>query len=175
MADEGLLDCVFGADGFPIRPGDMVRPVVDKYYWRPSETRKVIKVMQPDDIHGARLTAVNPSSPYGTSDYTAGNFVVTRKSRHKNAFQQYEELSNMASPRTVNVAYEIGNMTYDQVIAAINDGVFPVASVMANTSAEALKERIRQRIQSYPTERWIICSGTVIGEISAPPVRFRSA
>jgi len=46
--------------------------------------------------------------------------------------------------------------------------------IMAETSADALKERIRARIKANSEERWVILSGNTIAESSVPPVIFRA-
>lgn len=45
---------------------------------------------------------------------------------------------------------------------------------MEDTSADALKASIRADIAKNPNSKWVIFSANTIGEVSAPPIRFRS-
>lgn len=75
----------------------------------------------------------------------------------------------------LHIAVEVGLVSIDNIAEAINGGHLNTGkSIIANTSADALKERIRSDIQKNPEHRWLIFSANTIGEISTPPIRFRS-
>lgn len=59
-----------------------------------------------------------------------------------------------------------------EIVTDINHLDGNVKWLMADTSADTLKTRIRERIRTFPEERWLICSGNTIGESASPPVRF---
>lgn len=72
------------------------------------------------------------------------------------------------------IALLLGNNTnYNDIAKTINDDTLGTWPVMADTSLDALKERIRNDIRSFPDHRWLILSGGTIGEASSPPVVFR--
>lgn len=63
--------------------------------------------------------------------------------------------------------------TYQTIVERLNDnsGIKAYESI-ADSTPHALKERLKARIAQYPEERWLILSGNVIAETSAPPVSF---
>lgn len=65
------------------------------------------------------------------------------------------------------------NQNYNSIVNNINGG-HETFQIMAETSADALKERIRARIKANSEERWLIVSGNTIAESSAPPITFRA-
>lgn len=166
-----LLEYTHDALGQIIKPGDWVARANEfsNYKgWERGEAREVRKIM--GFPNGAdRITMRNPRSQFGTSDYHAHNFVLVRKGKEPMCEKK----------NTLHVAIEVGNSSYADIAGALNTPTsanissltFGV-SILADVSGDILKARIEQRIRAKPTERWLILSGTVIGEISAPPVRF---
>lgn len=156
-------------DGQLLTVGDYVRRVDSRYLhyvgWAQGESRRIL------DVDGDKIILNNPRSPYGTSYYHAENFVISNKRRAK----QEAPMAAM-----LHIAVRVDNNDYDYIAATINAINGPVpsdlrVSMMADISQDGIKEKVRQRVVAYPTERWLILSGNTIGETASPPVRFRSA
>ena len=63
--------------------------------------------------------------------------------------------------------------SYEEMADSIDEGVFPENGLMSETSFNKLRERITGDVQSNPTHRWLVLTGTTLAETSAPPVTFR--
>lgn len=72
----------------------------------------------------------------------------------------------------LHIAILVGEgQNYTSIANNIGRGEKP--PIMAETSVDALKERVRDNIRQYPSNRWLLLSGNMIAEMSAPPVAFR--
>jgi hypothetical protein len=161
-------------DGNRVYPGDYVKCEVTGYMnLKRGERRRVISVSMDT------LVMRNKHSPTGTSAYQPRNFTLSE--RH-HAWHKSKE-AKMAK-NTLFVAVRIDGEPYDGVASIIrqtlgpsrDDGALLSAPTMVSeTSFEALKAWLYQRIRANPDERWLILSGTTLAEISAPPVSFRPA
>ena len=79
----------------------------------------------------------------------------------------------------LHIAIRIANASGTEFLMAtivemINEGRTTEHVVLADQSADGIKQKIRDRIALHPQERWLILSGNTIGELASPPVRFRS-
>lgn len=126
-------------------------------------------------IEGENIVLHNGYSPHGTSQYRPRNFRLAGRHHPYHARSQLNELQGekMSKP-VLYIAVQIGNAPYNEIAALINDNPSKLAT-FSDTSYDALQARLRQRILTYPTERWLILSGTTLAETSAPPVIFRTA
>lgn len=178
--DNYALDC----DGMRVYPGDYVECVNGQYRGFPIGSRRRVKKVSNDT-----LIMRNSYSPTGDSAYQPRNFTLAE--RH-HAWHKSKEAK--VAKNTLYVAVEIathGN-DYETMARRFNDmGVATTAlgcenvgvataqgtgfvKVRSDTSFEALKAWLNQRIRANPDERWLILSGTVLAETFAPPVSFRS-
>ncbi len=149
--------------GLPVYRGDYVKCMVSHFKGIDyNENRRVQEVLA-----DGKIVLRNNYSPVGTSPYDPINFV--RITKHNKAHKE-NNVANM-----LHMAIMINGVTYEEIAHAASKGVFLEPSkVMADTSADAIKEKIRVRISAHPEERWLILSGNTIGEIASPPVRFRT-
>lgn len=140
--------------------GDLVRCIVGHYTSiKRGEIRRVVSV----DDYG-NIVLRNRLSPNGKSTYCVWNFALYKRKSAIDAGWR----KNM-----LHIAVQIDEgQDWNKLADMINDRHRP--TMMAETSASAIKERVRQRVIAYPNERWLILSGNTIGEISSPPVRFRA-
>lgn len=79
--------------------------------------------------------------------------------------------------KTLYIAVRVNNDTYEEVVERINCGsLYGGVYVVAFTSGDEAKTWVREQLQAYPFEKWLILSGTVLGETDrkALPVRFRA-
>lgn len=155
----------FDRNGNRVYPGDYVKCGAKGYLGlKVGERRRVISVSMDT------LIMRNDHSPTGSSAYQPRNFTLAE--RHHPWHKQNKEAQ--VAKNTLYVALEIGDLSYEQV-AELANGAKPNGSraMWADTSFESLKARLNQRIRSFPDERWLILSGTVLAETSAPPVTFR--
>lgn len=128
------------------------------------------------------------NTEYGSSLYLPSRFKLAGKyNKNPGAYNEFnipDEIPFTQEKTMLHIAIRIGASggmdTFDLIaaqITAIGRGTTTLSlvdSVMADTSAEGLKGRIRSRISVHSDEKWLILSGNTIGEIAEPPVRFRS-
>jgi hypothetical protein len=64
---------------------------------------------------------------------------------------------------------------YNELATSIDRMVPPHGGhpMIADTSASALKEKVRDAIRRDPDARYLMLSGNTVAEMSAPPVTFR--
>ncbi len=161
MSDPYVTDFM----GDRIYVGDYVECRIDHYASiRRGERRRV------QAIEDGNVVLNNNGSPYGTSQYRVCNFKLA--GRHHAWHYNHKEADNMPK-NTLYAALEIGDLSYEQCAAMANSEQNRLRCMRADTSFASLKEWINQRIRANPDERWLILSGTVLAEISAPPVTFR--
>lgn len=173
------LDC----NGNRVYPGDYVKCEVGGYRnFKRGERRRVISVSM------GTIVMRNGTSPTGTSAYHPGNFTLA--GRH-HAWHKSKEAQ--VAKNTLYVAVEIAahDGDYETMVRRFNGlGTTTTAlgcsqpgssttqgtgtvKLHSETSYEQLQTWLRQRIRANPDERWLILSGTVLAETSAPPVSFR--
>lgn len=157
-------------NGVRIYAGDYVKCVTGAYV--SIEIGQVKKVLAVDEGRNT-ITINNEMSPVGTSDYMAYNFRLVRRS----ACDKTQDKETPMGMLHVAIRIKDGE-GYQDIARRINDhhaeiDADSVPDMMADTSPNALKERIKVRIRQYPNERWLILSGNTIAETSSPPVSFR--
>jgi len=150
------------ADGNEARPGDWVTCISSQYSSiREGERRQVIRVEEDN------IVMKNRDCLHGTSPYRSRNFVLINRAQPK---QEKNSMFHIA----VQCADKAYAPTYSELVEAINHGGTGFPMMIADTSGDALKEKVRVRIEKNPSERWVLLSGHTLGELAAPPVRFRS-
>lgn len=169
------MSAVFVLDnsGQRVYEGDYVKCGVDFYSSiKRGDQRRVQR------IEDECIVLNNGSSPYGTSLYRSCNFNLSGRMapahRNKMAHDAMELVNQQENKTMLHIALEIGEAPVGNIVSWFNNGNWPKNSAMSDTSADALKERIRARLSLHPLEKWLIFSANTIGERADPPVRFRS-
>lgn len=147
--------CIVMPNGHVIREGSLVECCTNGYISvRRGERRRVIR------IEDGCLILENPHSPLGTSPYRAENFRLIQEAQVANS--------------KIYVAFPIEEgQNYGEYARALVSRYYTPFD--ADTSYAALKRRLEAHIASKPSDRFMIFGGTTIGEIAAPPVRWRDA
>lgn len=145
---------------------DEVECIATGYYSIKPGQRRIVRATL-DNGPNYHLWLDNEHSPKGGSWYNSYNFKLVKR-------------RNPSVAKTLHIAVQIsdsGNeeFGYDYIADHINDLKFSHLAMMAETSGEKLKSRVGERVNRHPEERWLILSGHILAEISAPPVRFRPA
>lgn len=155
-------------DGNQAWTGDYVKCRVDHYSSvHKGQNRRIQR------IEDGCIVLNNNGSPYGTSPYRPYNFTLAGR-HHPNHKQEKTTVFHIAIRIIEGQNWtELANRI-NQIGRGDARGYPFEDQVMADTSADALKERIRARLSTRPMEHWLICSGNTIGERADPPVRFRS-
>lgn len=148
--------------------GDVVECISTGYMSVKPGQRRVVRATR--DLGGSNyhiLLDNNYSPIEGQSWFLAYNFKLVKR-RPK------------VAAKTLHIAVKLsdaGNeeMGFGYIADAINDlKSSSHVSMMAETSGEKIRSRVEGRVRAFPEERWLILSGNILGEIAAPPVRFRS-
>jgi len=154
-----MTDRIFDCDGKPMYVGDYVECRTDGYPSMPMGQRRRIQEI----VNGCIVLANN--TEYGYSNYTPTNF--RRASQHSPQHKKEQKVMLHIAIRTTP------NFDYAALAIALNDVTAPI-HFLADTSQDALKEKLRVRIGLHPDEKWLILSGNTIAEMASPPIRFRS-
>lgn len=156
----------FDRIGNRIYPGDYVKCEVAGYQnFDKGERRRVINVSMDT------LIMRNSASPTGSSAYQPRNFTLAGR-RH--AWHKSKEAKTMTRTNKIYLALMIDEARdYNRLADDIRHHRH--IPFDADTSFSALKFRVEEMIRNDPNKRFLICGGTTIAEISAPPVRWFDA
>lgn len=161
---------VYDFYGRRIYVGDYVECLVDYPSLEKGQRRRVQDII-------AGCIKLRNDTEYGASVYRPARFkrVSQHNPAHRNAilFKQVEYVfHNQEKKPMFHIAIAIiEGQDWNELAHIVNT---VRGAYMADTSADALKEKIRIRLSKYPDEKWLICSANTIGERAEPPVRFRS-
>jgi len=166
------MDYALDHKGERIYPGDYVRALVMSGNLYKGESRRVREVGLNNDslkVNGSVLTH-HPSNFEVSGRYHPYHHNGVDKRRPKS---KYLTNSEKEAQPMLHVAVKLDRLdSYSTIRESLNSNVESVQS-MAETDLSVLKERIRMDISNHPDNRWLILSGNVIGEASAPPVTYR--
>lgn len=181
------MDYALDRHGARVYPGDYVEVLTDQYFSLRKGARCRVKAVDHD---GDCIVLNNKYSPVFDSPYRAENFRLSGRyhpfhhggvdKRHPR--DKYLTNSEKGKTNMLHLALKVPEgWNYENLANSITNfgqgngtlGVSLVDQAMADTTASALKERIRARIHHHPDERWLILSGNTIAESAAPPVAFR--
>lgn len=179
------MDYALDAYGERIYPGDYVECRTDQYSSIRKGNRARVK-----EVNGECIVLNNPHSPIFKSPYQAYNFRLAGRYHpyHHNGVDKcrprnkYKTNSEKEGLPMLHLAIKVPEgWCYEDLAKSITNfgqgngtlGRSLVDQAMADTTASALKERVKARIQRHPDERWLILSGNTIAETTQPPIAFR--
>lgn len=149
--------------GNRIYKGDYVKCVAKDFMVGIGENRRVTHISSPHVIEIRGMTF-----------HDSHNFRLSGRYHpyHRNPAKWDAERLKKEPKEMLHIAILVGEgQNYNSIANNIGRGEKP--PTMAETSMDALKERVRDNIKQYPSNRWLLLSGNTIAEMSAPPVAFR--